>query len=131
MGDLSPAPKIGTLGVIAGGASGALGVPFAQTIFLINVRVAGTGYVDNIAEIAAELNVDDRVSLFREPKNEIDPLAIVVKDGQNRKIGYVPRADNAILARLLDAGKRIFGKIRRKERVKNWFKIEIDIFLDD
>lgn len=45
------------------------------------------------------------------------------------KIGYVPRQDNAIFARLMDAGKLLFGKITEKEKKGAWVKIYIKVFL--
>ena len=47
--------------------------------------------------------------LIREPKNEYDELAILVKDEKGHKLGYVPRRNNAPYARLLDAGKVLYA----------------------
>lgn len=128
-GGLSPFTS-GTLGLFQGGQNG-LSQPFGRTIFLFETHIAGTNYVENIAEIEPTLKVDDELRFVREPKNERDELAILVRDGQDRKLGYVPRRDNPVFARLMDAGKRLFGKIRKVERVNNWLKIEIGVYLDD
>ncbi len=138
MGDLTPNVGSGglspfgsnSLGVFQGGKNG-LSQPFGRTIFLFETRVAGTSYVENIAEIEPSLKVDDVLTFVREPQNERDELAILIRDAQKRKLGYVPRRDNPVFARLMDAGKRLFGKIRKVERVNNWLKIEIGVYLDD
>ena len=52
-------------------------------------------------------------------------------DDKGRKIGYVPRAKNEALARLMDAGKLLFGKLVAKEWKDNWLRIEVKIYLRD
>ena len=128
-GGLSPFGS-NSLGVFQGGKNG-LSQPFGQTIFLFETHIAGTSYVENIAEIEPSLKVDDVLTFVREPQNQRDELAILVRDALKRKLGYVPRRDNPVFARLMDAGKRLFGKIRKVERVNNWLKIEIGVYLDD
>ena len=60
-----------------------------------------------------------------------DAQAIVIKATDGVKIGYVPRQDNVIFARLMDAGKLLFGKITEKEKKGKWVRISIDIFLHE
>lgn len=50
---------------------------------------------------------------------------------KGRRLGYVPRDRNEILARLLDAGKFLFGRIIAKRRLGDWLKIDLRIFLRD
>jgi hypothetical protein len=50
---------------------------------------------------------------------------------RNIKIGYVPKQDNAIFARLIDAGKFLFGKITSKEKKGSWVRIYIKVFLHE
>ena len=45
------------------------------------------------------------------------------------RLGYVPREDNKIAARLMDAGKILFGRISMKEKKGSWIKIHIKVFL--
>ena len=45
------------------------------------------------------------------------------------KLGYVPREDNKIAARLMDAGKILFGRILMKEKQGSWIKIYVKVFL--
>lgn len=48
-----------------------------------------------------------------------------------KKIGYVPKLDNAVFSRLMDAGKLLFGKIAAKETKGTWVKIDINIYLHE
>ena len=43
----------------------------------------------------------------------------------------VPKQDNVIFARLMDAGKLLFGKITSKEKKGSWVKIYIKVFLHE
>lgn len=105
--------------------------PFERDIFLFESYVAGTSYIEGIEELEPHLNIDDRLNFYREPNNQYDKEAIVIKNVDGIKIGYVPKNDNVIFARLMDAGKLIFGKIVTKEKQGNWLKIKINIYLHE
>ena len=108
-----------------------IGRPFSQDIFLIEVHIAGTTHVDNIDVLEPKLNEGVEVQFFREPLNKYDSKAIVVKDKEGNKLGYVPRDKNEILSRLMDAGKLLYGKVKSKEIIGEWVKIEMEVFLKD
>ncbi len=105
--------------------------PFEKDIFLFDTYVAGTTHIEGIEELAEHLNVDDSLDFFREPDNPYDKKAIVIKTVHGVKIGYVPKADNVIFARLMDAGKLLFGKISAKEIKGSWVKIDIKLYLHE
>ena len=75
--------------------------PFLEDIYLITVNVAGLVYIDDIDEIFSIIKEGDHLDLFREKDNRYD----------GKKIGYIPRADNIILANLMDAGKMLYGVV--------------------
>lgn len=105
--------------------------PFERDIFLFHTHVAGTTHIEGMDELAPQLVAGERLSFFREPDNEYDHRAIVIKTDVGVKIGYVPRRDNVVFARLMDAGKLLFGEIEGIEWVDDWVKIDIKIFLHD
>jgi len=105
--------------------------PFERDIFLFDTHVAGTSYVEGIEELEPHLHIDDKLDFFREPDNPHDAKAIVVKNDDGIKIGYVPKADNVIFSRLMDAGKMLFARITKKEIQGNWLKIDIKVFLHE
>jgi hypothetical protein len=73
------------------------------------------GFRHSAAEdVWAELRQGDRLTLVREPDNEFDPNAIRV-EWQGRKLGYVPRKDNAALAWALDRGETLHARISRSQ----------------
>lgn len=130
MGDLVKSGESGLVGLLHG-ANGEISIPkpFEQDIFLFDTYVAGTTHIEGIEELEPHLLEDDRLEFFREPDNQYDKQAIVIKTVDGVKIGYVPRQDNAIFARLMDAGKLLFGKITSKEKKGAWVKIYIKVFL--
>ena len=74
---------------------------------------------------------EDHLVFFREPDNPHDKEAIVVRTDAGVKIGYIPRKDNVVFARLMDAGKMLFGKIVSVEMLGTWVKIDIGIYLHE
>lgn len=115
------------------GANGELVIPkpFERDIFLFDTYVAGTTHVEGIEEMEQYLNVEDKLDFFREPDNQYDKQAIVIKTTDGVKIGYVPKQDNVIFARLMDAGKLLFGRISAKEKKGSWVKINMKVYLHE
>ena len=98
---------------------------------MFDTRVAGPSHIECIEELAPHLNVDDKMEFFREPDNQYDDKAIAIKNAEGVKIGYVPQADNVIFARLMDAGKLLFGKITAMKMRGSWLRIDIKVFLHE
>ena len=105
--------------------------PFERDIYLFDSHVAGTSHIDNIESIGEQLKDGDRLVFYREPDNETDPQAIRIETLTKEKIGYVPRQDNIIFSRLMDAGKVLFAKVVEKELLGKWLKIKIKIYLHE
>jgi hypothetical protein len=105
---------------------------FGRRIFLIEALVAGTTHLkEDPQALEAELTKGERLNFFREPENPHDNLAISVKNALGKKIGYVPRKNNEILARLMDAGKLVYGTVVDKRILNNWLRVAMEIYLDD
>lgn len=103
--------------------------PFERDVFLFDTHVAGTSYIEGIEELEPHLSIDDKLDFFRELDNSYDNKAIVIKNADGVKIGYVPKVDNVIFSRLMDAGKLLFGRITSKDMQGNWLKINIKVYL--
>ena len=120
----------GLLGVLHGTSGLVVLKPFEREIYLFTTHVAGTTHVDNILKIDKHLDIDDKLLFFRE-ENPHDEKAIRIETLRKEKIGYVPRSDNVVFSRLMDAGKELYAKIKGKEFIDEWLRIEIDIYLKD
>ena len=115
----------------AGGTPLSVPVPFQNKIVLIeDTRVAGTMHVHDIDAIVGKLEVGTELRLEREPDNMMDGWAIKVFAGGDR-LGYVPADCNELLARLMDGGKALSGKLTGKEKIGTWNKLHMEVSLDD
>lgn len=112
---------------------GGLVMPFVQELFLLECEIAGTGFVKDIEKEAQSLPTGTVVSLVREANNKYDDLAIRIDNAAGKKLGYVPRRKNEILARLLDGGKILYGKVVNVEfaEFSNWVTITVKIYMKD
>ena len=82
------------------------------------------------AQVWEELRVGDGLELVREPDNPHDANAIAVA-WRGRKLGYVPKRDNAALAWGLDRGERLQARISRLAPHPNPARrIEIEVFVE-
>jgi len=105
--------------------------PFSRDIFLFDSFVAGTSHIVGIEELEPFLHEGDKLQFFREPDNPHDGQAIMIKNDDGVKIGYVPQADNLIFSRLMDAGKILFGVITTKKMRGSWLDLKIKIYLHE
>ena len=77
----------------------------------------------------SEMKVGDPLTLVREPDNPYDPNAVRV-EWRGEKLGYVPRADNADLARHMDRGTKVEARISRLTEERNpWQRIRFDVYV--
>ena len=132
MSDLIKTGGNGLIGLLHGkGGDIVIPQPFERDIFLFDTYVAGTTHIEGIEELEPHLKIEDKLEFFREPDNPYDNQAIVVKTVDGVKIGYIPKQDNVIFARLMDAGKLLFGRITEKEKKGKWVRIEMKIYLHE
>jgi hypothetical protein len=81
------------------------------TLVVQSSPLAGFRYHE-AAEVWSELRVGDRLDLARERDNPHDANAVSVS-WRGRKLGYVPRHQNAALAWGLDRGASLAARITR------------------
>jgi hypothetical protein len=103
------------LALAAGRVEGA-DAPTAR-IVVQDAPLAGFVYYDGRA-VWSEMKKGDRLTLVREPSNAHDANAIRI-EWQGRMLGYVPRRDNADLARQLDRGARVEARVTELTRAAN------------
>ena len=83
--------------------------PFMKNIFLLRQAIVGTRYLGGSDELVEDLKPGSRVIFVAEPDNKFDKNAVMALDEKGRKLGYIPRHENAIIGALLRAGKSIYG----------------------
>ena len=79
-----------------------LPIPFEQEIFLLEVQIAGTSHIDYIERTLMHMQVGD-----------------------------IPKKQNQILARLMDAGKEIYGRYESQEKRGDWLKVMVKVYMRD
>ena len=79
--------------------------------------LAGFRYYDG-KSLWEEIKVGDPLALVREPDNPYDGNAVRI-EWNGRKLGYVPRRENAHLARQMDHGAAVEGRITGLHKYRN------------
>lgn len=78
-----------------------------------------------------ELKVGDALTLIHETDNPYDANAIRV-EWHGEKLGYVPRAGNEDLVKLLDKGLKVSGRIINIHAGRShWQRILFEVLLDE
>ena len=105
--------------------------PFSKPVYLLWVPIMGMQFVNGIAKLLENINEGDRLTLVREPDNKYDEFAILVKNSAGEKIGYIPRRNNLIPARLMDAGKLLYATVRGKDVSYAYPDVTVDVYMED
>lgn len=106
----------------------ALHAETAARIVLQDSPLAGFQYHAGKA-LWPRMRVGDALTLEREPANRHDAKAVRV-EWHGHKIGYVPRRENADVARLLDAGQVLEARIVRLAEVRDpWSRVRFEIVI--
>ena len=101
-----------------------------HALLVLECHVAGTTYRPyRLTDIEPYLASGGRLLLEREPSNPADTLAIAVYHPPRYHLGYIPRVDNQVLARLMDAGLLAQARLESKQWVGNWLKLQVSVAL--
>lgn len=116
------------LGWAAVAMAGSAHADVAGRILLQDSPLAGLQYHAGKA-LWPQMRVGDALTLVREADNPHDRNAVRV-DWQGRKIGYVPRRENADVARFLDRGELLEARIARLAEVRDpWSRVRFEILI--
>jgi hypothetical protein len=101
--------------------------PAAEALIIVQRSpLAGFRHYDG-GEMWPDMKVGDRLELVREPDNPYDANALRV-DWRGRKLGYVPRRDNAAVARQMDRGTALEARVAAlRENRNRRMRIEFEI----
>ncbi len=103
--------------------------PLMKEILLFASQIAGTTHLDDTS-VLETIKVGDTLTLQRE-NNKFDSNAILILNGEKKKLGYVPEKDNIVFARLMDAGKLLKAKITDIKQKGSFTQISVGIYLVD
>jgi hypothetical protein len=115
--------------LIATLCSGLLAAQQIKSEILVHTGLtAGLAHHD-AREVWDQMQVGDSVALVRESSNPHDTNAVRI-EWRGHLLGYLPRSDNQPVARQLDRGSRLTGRIARLDRYRNHrLRLEIDVLL--
>jgi len=104
------------------------GQPLQARIVMQSSPLAGFRHYE-APNLWGEIQPGDPLTLVREPQNPHDRNAVRV-EWRTFKLGYVPRAENAAVARHLDRGATLLAKVSKVQptRAPNR-RIEFEIYL--
>lgn len=100
---------LAAVGALPGAANARLRADKPTQIHLQDCRIAGSHYYD-CPDVLSDLRPGDALQFRRQPGNPHDERAIEVL-WHDRKLGYLPRLDNAAAASLLDRTHELRGEI--------------------
>ncbi len=104
----------------------ASGIAGRNEIFLLETVVAGTTHCPGIEWVAQFMEVGWELAMLRDPANIHDGCAIALFAGDTR-VGWIPRGDNPVLSRLMDAGKHLVCRVHGIEWVGGWLKVTVRV----
>lgn len=105
-----------------------LGAQVTAHILLQDSPLAGFQYHEG-KRVWSQMRVGDALVLIREPDNIHDAKAVRV-EWQGHMIGYVPRRENADVARLLDGGQALDARIVLLSDVRDpWSRVRFEILI--
>lgn len=100
----------------------------AKQILLLETSLAGFQYYSG-EELWNRLKIGQDLRLERERNNPYDKNAVAVHV-KVWKLGYVPMADNTIIARMMDSGVNIDAKITRLTKCSDpWERVRINLVM--
>jgi hypothetical protein len=93
-----------------------------------NSPLAGFRYYQGTA-LWDDMKVGDRLQLVREADNPHDVNAIRI-EWNGQPLGYLPRRENAAVARHMDRGARVEARITQLKQSRNpWQRIAFDVLV--
>ena len=118
-----------SVAVVTNNALGDLLKPLIREIHLFDTYIAGVTHLKD-KSVLETVKVGDELILQRED-NPFDKKAILVLNGEKKKLGYVPEKDNIVFSRLMDAEKMLKAKVSKIKPDEWYTRISISIFLVD
>lgn len=115
-----------------GGGTLDIPAPLSEPILIMErARVASTQFVEDIDEVCEGLREGERLTFVRDSANLASRWSVRVVDARGRDVGRFPADGVEIVARLMDGGKNLFGRVASVSVVGRRHRVEMEVFLDD
>lgn len=102
-----------------------------DSLILLECLVAGTTHRPGLREYEPQLKAGQRLALQREADSAYDDWAVKVltEDAEPFWLGYLPEGHNETVARMLDAGFPLAGRLTHKAWEDEWLHLEIEVLM--
>lgn len=118
-------------GLVAAPGAGLAAAPVAarpRSVLIQRSPLAGFQY-HAAEDVYPQLAVGQPLALTREPDNPHDERAVRI-DWRGHKLGYLPRAENAAVAQMLDRGEQSRARIAALRASQDpWERVEVAVEL--
>jgi hypothetical protein len=115
--------------LVALAAPGAAAQVAGVALLVQSSPLAGFRYAE-AAQVWPQVQVGDALELVREPDNPHDANAVRV-EWRGRKLGYVPRRENAAVAWAMDRGAPLRARVSRmREHPNPARRLEFEVLLE-
>lgn len=102
-----------------------------QTLFLMECQIHGSHYYDCFKVLKSkQLKQGQMLLLRREPDNEYDSSAVEVLTTRKKKLGYLPKHLNRVIATLMDQNCQVHAVIVLIDS-QAWEPVTIQVFLQN
>ncbi|GGE96653.1 HIRAN domain-containing protein [Hymenobacter cavernae] len=100
-------------------------------LVLLESLIAGTSHREGLKPYEPNLQVGQALTLVREADSTYDDWAVRVytADADAMWLGYLPEGRNETIARLLDAGYKLGGRLTHKAWEDEWLYLEMEVLL--
>lgn len=120
---------LGGTSAVIGGALIAQTGNKTREVRLCSPYVAGFQFYKG-EEIESRFKENDTLLLRRQPDNKYDRYAIEVIHG-GVKIGYIPRDENRVVARMIDQNIEVKGRIAKiRPESPTWQRVKMRVYYD-
>ncbi|WP_324675857.1 HIRAN domain-containing protein [Hymenobacter sp. GOD-10R] len=105
--------------------------PSASSLVLLECLIAGTSHREGLKSYEPNLQLGQALTLAREADSTYDDWAVRVytADSNAMWLGYLPEGRNETVARLLDAGFKLGGRLTHKAWEDEWLYLEMEVLL--
>ena len=104
--------------------------PFARDILIRESQLDGTVSIDDVLVLAKDVKCGDWLAL-RRIADASDAFKVAVLNAAGETVGYVHKLEKEIVARLMDAGKKMKARVVSKTVDGHWLNVRLGLYLED
>ncbi|HEX8351264.1 MAG TPA: HIRAN domain-containing protein [Hymenobacter sp.] len=103
----------------------------SSPLVLLESLIAGTSHREGLKAYEPSLQLGQGLTLAREADSSYDDWAVRVYTAGSEPVwlGYLPEGRNETVARLLDAGFKLSGRLTHKAWEDDWLYLEMEVLL--